>query len=72
MDTELRMKDKIVPMFEKELRKRDELPPQVARLERELFGIRDRVFIVNAKESIVRNIGLILERALKNGCFRSG
>ena len=72
MDTELRMKDKIVPMFEKELRKRDERAPQVARLERELFGIRDRVFIVNAKESIVRNIGLILERALKNGCFRSG
>jgi len=71
-DTELRMKDKIVPMFEKELRKRDERAPQVARLERELFGIRDRVFIVNAKESIVRNIGLILERALKNGCFRSG
>jgi len=71
MDTELRMKDKIVPMFEKELRKRDERPPQVARMERELFGIRDRVFIVNAKESIVRNIALILERALKNRCFKS-
>jgi hypothetical protein len=72
MDTELRMKDKIVPMFEKELRKRNELPPQVTRLERELFGIRDRVFIVNAKESIVRNLELVLERALKNGRFGTG
>jgi hypothetical protein len=72
MDTELRMKDKIVPMFENELRKRDKLQPQVTRMERELFGIRDRVFIVNAKESIVRNIELTLERALKNGCFKSG
>jgi hypothetical protein len=72
MDTELRMKDKIVPMFEKELRKRNEPPPQVERIERELFGIKDRVFIVNAKESIDRNIELTLERALKNGCFKSG
>ena len=56
MDTELRMKDKLVPMFEKELRKRYEEPPGVLRMERELFRIRDRIFILNAKESILRNI----------------
>jgi hypothetical protein len=72
MDTELRMKDKIVPMFENELRKRDKLPPQVTRMERELFGIGDKVFIVNAKESIIRNIELILERARKSECFKTG
>jgi Holliday junction resolvase-like predicted endonuclease len=55
MDTELRMKDKLVPMFEKELKERYKDPPAVVRMERELFHIRDRVFIVNAKESIVRN-----------------
>jgi hypothetical protein len=56
MDTELRMKDKLVPMFEKELRKRYKKPPKVVRMKRELFQIQDRIFIVNAKESIIRNI----------------
>ena len=56
MDTELRMKDKLVPMFEKELQKRYHDPPQVVLMERELFQIRDRIFIVNAKESIIHNI----------------
>lgn len=56
MDTELRMKDKLVPMFEKELQKRYHDPPQVVLMERDLFQIRDRIFIINAKESIVRNI----------------
>src|SRR3990172_5333476 len=56
MDTELRMQDKLVPMFEKELQNRYEPPPKVVRIERELFQIQDRIFIVNAKESIISNI----------------
>ncbi len=56
MDTELRMKDKLVPMFEKELQKRYEEPPEVLRMERELFRIQDRIFIINAKESLIQNI----------------
>jgi len=56
MDTELRMKDKLVPMFEKELARRFPDPPPVLRVERELFQIKDRIFIVNAKESIVGNL----------------
>lgn len=60
MDTELRMKDKIVPLFEKELQKRYEPPPNVVRMERELFQIQDRIFIVNAKESIISNIEKVL------------
>jgi hypothetical protein len=56
MDTELRMNDKIVPMFEKELQKRYDPPPDVIRMERELFQINNRIFIVNAKESIIGNI----------------
>jgi len=62
MDTELRMKDKVVPMFEHELAQRHSAPPAVARLERELFSIQDRIYIVNAKESIGRNIGTVVER----------
>lgn len=62
MDTELRMKDKIVPMFEKELQKRYDPPPDVVRMERELFQIDNRIFIMNAKESIIRNIEKVLSR----------
>jgi hypothetical protein len=62
MDTELRMKDKLVPMFEQELAKRSSEPPPVLRLERELFHVQERIFIVNAKESIGRNIGTVVAR----------
>jgi Holliday junction resolvase-like predicted endonuclease len=56
MDTELRMKDKIVPMFENALAKRFPGPAPVVRLEREIFQIAGRIFIANAKESVVGNL----------------
>jgi hypothetical protein len=56
MDTELRMKDKIVPMFEQEFGRRHPRPPAVIRMERELFHVGNSMFIVNAKESIAGNI----------------
>jgi hypothetical protein len=62
MDTELRMKDKIVPMFENELKKRYEEPPDIIRMEKELFQIWNKIFIINAKDSIVDNIGKVLTR----------
>ena len=62
MDTELRMKDKLVPMFEQELAKRSSEPPPVLRLERELFHVQERIFIVNAKENIGRNISTVVAR----------
>ncbi|MEK7741341.1 MAG: hypothetical protein AAB292_00060 [Nitrospirota bacterium] len=60
MDTELRMKDKIVPMFEEELRKRFPAPPSVARIEKELFQIWEKTFIINSKDSVSGNIGKVL------------
>ncbi|MDA8431842.1 MAG: hypothetical protein M0Z60_02640, partial [Nitrospiraceae bacterium] len=62
MDTELRMKDKIVPMFEAELRRRHRRTLEVLRIEKELFQIRDRIFIINSKDSILRNIETVLSR----------
>jgi len=56
MDTELRMKDKIVPMFEEELKRRYEKPPEIMRMVKELFQISDRLFIINSKGSIASNI----------------
>lgn len=60
MDTELRMKDKIVPMFEEELIRRSADETGVRRIERELFRTGDRIFIINSKDGIVRNIETVL------------
>lgn len=65
MDTELRMKDKMVPMFEDDLKLRFSEPPEVIRMERELFEIqteRPKIFIINAKDSIINNIEKVLAR----------
>ena len=62
MDTELRMKDKIVPLFEDELKKQYAVPPEVVRMEKELFQIENRIFIINAKDNIVGNIERVLDR----------
>lgn len=65
MDTELRMKDKMVPMFEDELKIRFSEPPEVVRMEKELFEIkteRPKIFIINAKDSIINNIEKVLAR----------
>ncbi|HUK99712.1 MAG TPA: hypothetical protein VLX29_02530 [Nitrospirota bacterium] len=60
MDTELRMKDKIVPMFEKELANRHSNANHTLRLKRELFQVQNNIFIMNAKESIIRNIETVV------------
>ena len=60
VDTELRMKDKIVLMFEEELKRRHESPPKVVRMEKELFQTGDRIFIINAKDSIAANIEKVM------------
>jgi hypothetical protein len=39
----------------------------VVRVERELFRVGERLFIVNAKESLAANIGVVL-----SGYFRGG
>ncbi len=60
MDTKLRMKDKMVPMFEDELLLRYPNPPKVRRMEKELFSIENKIFIMNAAGSIRGNIERIL------------
>ena len=60
VDTELRMKDKIVPMFEEELDMRYVHPPKIMRIEKELFQIEDKIFIINAKDNVAANIEKVL------------
>jgi hypothetical protein len=63
-DTQLRMKDKIVLMFEEELHERygtrssDRFP--IVRLVDELFHINHRIYIVNSKRDVVGNFTLCL------------
>ncbi len=61
-DTNLRMKDKIVPMFEEEIRKRFKLARkhQISRLAKEMFIVGDRLFIINSKPDISSNIAYCL------------
>ncbi|MFZ5906501.1 MAG: hypothetical protein ACOYVJ_03705 [Nitrospirota bacterium] len=66
VDTELRMKDKIVLMFEEELGRRQEPAPPVLRLEKELFRIENRIFIMNAKDTIPANIETVLTRFFRD------
>jgi hypothetical protein len=60
VDTELRMKDKIVPMFEEALKRRYKRTIPVERIVKELFHINNKIFIINAKGSISSNIGTVL------------
>ncbi len=59
VDTRLRMRDKIIPMFEEELARRPEAPV-IARLEREIFHVRSRVFVANSEPGIAANLAAIL------------
>jgi hypothetical protein len=61
------MKDKIVPMFEEELRKRFPAPPSVVRIEKELFQIWEKTFIINSKDSVSGNIGKVLSWHFRTG-----
>jgi hypothetical protein len=60
VDTELRMKDKIVAMFEDELGRRYEKIVPVERIVKELFHINKKIFIINARGGISANIENVL------------
>ena len=69
-DTQLRMKDKLVVMFEEELEKRygrssKTLYP-VERLFEELFHIQNHIFIVNSKKGVVENFHYCLKHYLRH------
>ena len=65
VDTELRLKDKIVPLFEAELLVRSPRnggdPPAVEKVGEEIFFLPPKIYILGSKRSIVKNLG---------ACFR--
>ncbi|KPJ60026.1 MAG: hypothetical protein AMJ46_08835 [Latescibacteria bacterium DG_63] len=64
-DTRLRMKDKIVVMFEEELKKRwPDATVAVERMKGELFKVGEKLFIINSKPDVCSNIAYCLSKAL--------
>jgi hypothetical protein len=70
-DTQLRMKDKLVVMFEEELERRygkeSKTGYPVDRLVEELFHVRHRIFIVNSKKGVQENFQICLKDYLRYG-----
>lgn len=69
-DTELRLKDKIVPMFQDELEKRygreDIAISSFPDRENDWFQAGDNLFIINSRPDIIVSIGQTLKTFLKN------
>lgn len=65
MDTELRMKDKIVPMFLQVLPDTPLAGSPVERFKDELFRVGRQLFIVNSRGGLAANIGFVLGWFLK-------
>lgn len=56
LDTELRMKDKIVPMMESAAKRLGLSSAPARRIHRELFMLTPKIFIINSKDSIAANL----------------
>jgi hypothetical protein len=69
-DTELRMKDKLVPFFEQALKARAQIsgtaPPPAKRLVDEIFSFGENLFLMNSRKSVSANIGISLRRLLQS------
>lgn len=69
-DTQLRMKDKLVVMFEEELKrrygKRSRTIYPVNRLVEELFHVQNRIFIINSRKDILENFSICLRHYLRH------
>ena len=70
-DTHLRMKDKLVGMFEKEIRNRygDQVSQNylLQRVHREIFSINKAIFITNTKPDLISNLEICLKHFLAKG-----
>lgn len=58
-DTKLRMKDKIVPIFESMLKGRD-----IKRVQSETFSIDEKIFVTNSAPGLTANLSLCLKEHL--------
>jgi len=70
-DTQLRMKDKLVPLVEDEMERRyGKVSRQIYPVERlvaELFHVRHRIFIINSRRDVAENFSICLRDHLRSG-----
>lgn len=71
MDTHLRMKDKLVPMFDDAISELHEIDGTMKRVEAECFSFEDRVFLVNSKPGIGYNIARVIRYRMKTEFLKS-
>jgi hypothetical protein len=71
VDTELRMKDKIVFMFEQTLPKSPLGAAPVVRWKDEIFRVGERIFIVNSKGGFIQNIKDVISAFLKERAWQA-
>lgn len=68
-DTQLRMKDKLVPIFEEDLARRaksqDMDPPETIRLMDEIFLFGGTLYLMNSRKSVAENLCLCLRHLLR-------
>ncbi len=69
-DTELRMKDKLVPFFEEELKHRAERqgkePPETVRLKDEIFIFGKDLYLMNSRKSVAENLSFCLKYVFRS------
>jgi hypothetical protein len=64
MDTALRLADKVVPMLVAGLQRSGHGPPSPRRIERELWALAPRLYVVNARPDLIANIRLAIAHGL--------
>jgi hypothetical protein len=65
VDTALRLSDKVVPMLTDELTRRSETTPAPCRVERELWALGRRLYVVNSRPDLMTNIGRAIAEGLR-------
>ncbi len=70
LDTHLRMKDRIVALFEDVINDTLSYIPAVVRLKKELFYIEDTtIYIINSKPDIINNLGDVFSHFYRRRCL---
>lgn len=76
VDTELRLRDKIIPLFETELAARGVFPRgdfiPVEKIGDEIFLIPPRMYVLNSKRSIARNMAICFRHSFDHRSLREG
>ncbi len=71
LDTHLRMKDRIVALFEDVIKDTLSYRPAIIRLKRELFYIEDTtIYIINSKPGIMNNLEDVFSHFYRRRCLR--